>query len=423
MNEPAMNDFENDNAIELRILHGPQAGSTMPLEPGEPYTLGAADTCAVLLAGSQVEGEHVELTADLKGIQVMPLDGRVMTIDRSEVNPGQTVPLGTALRLGRVKLTIDSVDAPWPHDDALEEPDLIVPEAVQPPAGEDDPVELPGQPEIAAAAIAPKPPRRNLFPSVLLGGAAMLLMGAAVAAWVTSGESESPGADATAPSKVAPVFSAAEGAVPVASSPASAPQVKLMSQAERLNAVTSFAQRQAVPGEVELSVEPSGPGALRIVGAASTQARLNKVIETAGTELAAAGPISFAVLLRSELPQRFEDRLHSADLARKFKVVRREPEMDLQAVLTAHEVRVWEKLFMEFTRQYGTVLTIHAQVRQERDEIEAQIESVVGGAFPYIVTTGGRRVGPGGVLEGRTLAAIRDGEIIFADGSHVRYAY
>jgi hypothetical protein len=421
MKEPAMEEFPPTDAIELRVLHGPQAGSTMPLELGESYTLGAAETCAVLLAGSQVEAEHVELTADVDGIHVMPIDGRVMMIDRSEVLPGQSVPLGTALRLGRVKLTIDSVDAPWPHDDALEEPDSVAAAREQEPEVETGSADLPSPPETVAKQLEAKPRMRTLLPSLLLGGAATLLAGATVAAWMTSKEPDAPIPDAQ--SQAMPMFTAEHSAVPPASSPSSAPQAKVMSQAERLNAVTDFVQRQLVPGEVEISVEPAGPRGLRIVGAVSTQARLNALMEAARALPATEGPIEFAVLKRSELPERFEDRLRSAGLAGKFKVIRREPQLDLQAVLTAQEVRVWENLFMDFTREYGSVLTIHAQVRQERDEIEAQIESVVGGVFPYVVTTGGRRVAPGGVIEGRTIAAVRDGEIIFADGSRVRYAY
>jgi hypothetical protein len=146
-------------------------------------------------------------------------------------------------------------------------------------------------------------------------------------------------------------------------------------------------------------------------------------MEGARTELAAAGPVDFAVLLRSQLPERFEAQLRAAGLAQKFKVTRREPDMAMQAVLTGQEVGTWEKLFADFTRQYGSVLTVHAQVQQERDAVVAKIETIVGGAFPYVLTTDGRRLSPGGVLEGRTIAAIRDGELVFTDGARLRYGY
>jgi hypothetical protein len=251
-------------------------------------------------------------------------------------------------------------------------------------------------------------------PTLLLGGAAMLLMGAAVAAWVTSESQHDGAADAAA---------SVQAAAPSAAASAPAPEARVVTEAERLAIVKRFLDKRRVAGEVELSVTRGDAGVLRVGGAAATQAALTTVMDAARTELADAAPVTFAVTLRSELPARFEDRLRSAGLAPKFKVIRREPQMDLQALLTAPEVRAWENVFVEFTREYGSVLTIHAQVQQERDVLETQIETVVGGAFPYVVTTAGRRVTPGGVMEGRTLLAIREGELVFSDGLRVRYGY
>jgi hypothetical protein len=425
MNELAAAGYVEADALELRILHGPQAGSTMPLEAGQAYTLGTADTCAVLLAGTQVEAEHAELTAEIDGIRVMPIEGRVMTIDRSEVQGGQTVALGTVLRLGRVKLTIDGVDAPWPHEDALEEPDVVMPAPTRSAAKE----EQPAAPEVAPAKKAKaRPavrPRRRLLPSLLLGGAAALLAGAAVAAWITAksaGQGEADDAAMPVASAAAAVVSPVPAAM-AASATASASEAPILSEADRLALVTNFVEKRRVPGDVELNVEPMRAGAFRITGAVSTQAKLTAVTEAARSELATAGPVNFAVLLRSQLPERFEAQLRAAGLASKFKVIRREPDLAMQAVLTGQDVNTWEKMFADFARQYGSVLTIHAQVQQERDAVVAKIETVVGGAFPYVLTTDGRRLSPGGVLEGRTIAAIRDGELIFTDGARLRYGY
>jgi hypothetical protein len=210
---------------------------------------------------------------------------------------------------------------------------------------------------------------------------------------------------------------------PESKSAAVTPEVHTLSEADRLAVVTNFIEKRRVPGEVELNLDATRKGAFRITGAVSTQAKLDAITEAARNELAAAGPVDFAVLLRSQLPERFEAQLRSAGLAQKFKVIRREPDMDMRAVLTSQEVATWEKLFADFTRQYGSVLTVHAQVQQERDAVVAKIETIVGGAFPYVLTTDGRRLSPGGVLEGRTIAAIRDGEIVFADGARLRYGY
>jgi hypothetical protein len=410
MNTSATQDYVPTEALELRVLHGPQAGSTLPLELGETYTLGTADTCAVLLAGTQIEAEHVALSADGDGIQVNLLQGKVMTIDRGEVSSGQVLALGTVLRLGRVKLTVDSVDAPWPHDDALEEPELAPAPQPDADAAEQSPPDAPLQVRERTASRSAH--SRGIMPSLLLGGAAMLLMGAAVAAWVTADKGRQPVADSTVLQQVAP---------PAPAASAKAPEVRVISDSERLAVVTKFLDKHRVAGEMELNVEKGASGALRIVGAAATREKLTAVTDAALTEQAEAAPLNFAVLLRSELPARFEDRLRSSGLAAKFKVQRRDPQLELLAVLTAPEVRTWEKLFLEFTRDYGSVLTIVAQVQHERDTVQAHIETVVGGAFPYLVTTAGNRVAPGGMLDGRTLMAIRDGEVVFSDGLRVRY--
>jgi len=95
--------------------------------------------------------------------------------------------------------------------------------------------------------------------------------------------------------------------------------------------------------------------------------------------------------------------------------------MKLQAVLAPAEVKGFETMFSEFTRQYGAVLAVDAQVFPEAEAIAAMVSTVVGGAFPYIVTTSGVRIAPGGSLGGHTVVAVRDGEILLSEGVRVRY--
>ncbi|WP_152682735.1 type III secretion system inner membrane ring subunit SctD [Caenimonas sp. SL110] len=459
--------------LELRVLHGPQAGSTLPIEHGTTYTLGSADSCAVLLAGTQIEGEHVGLTVDGDGIAVTTMDGKVTTIDRDEVHDGQVMPLGTVLRLGRVKLTVDSVDAPWPQEEALEEPDPVVAPQTDPEQEAQEEVEQEAS-DAVNTSLASRPAvsrPRSLAPVLMLGVAAALLVGAAVTAWVSSeagpvtaqeevttpitrpialapasasasAPTAAPTLDVAALTREFPqaTLTAARGAdgrwvlsgrIPseeararlrqVASALPTAPDVRVMLDGERIAAVAQFLQKHRVVGEMELNVNASDTGALRIGGAAATREGLAAVVDAARKELADAAPMNFAVVLRPELPGRFEERLRNAGLASKFKVLSRDPKLELQAVLTGNEVRVWEKLFEEFVRDYGNVLTIVAQVKHDREIVEVHIETVVAGAFPYVVTTSGKRISPGGVLEGRTLVAIRDGELVFSDGMRVRY--
>jgi hypothetical protein len=78
-------ELELADAIELRVLHGPQAGARLPLQPGHGYTIGTADTCAIVLGGAQVAEEHARISADAGGISVEPLDGRILTLAGEEV--------------------------------------------------------------------------------------------------------------------------------------------------------------------------------------------------------------------------------------------------------------------------------------------------------------------------------------------------
>lgn len=458
--------------IELRVLHGPQAGSTMPLEPGEHYTFGTADSCAVLLSGRQVEAEHATLYADSEGIHVVPHEGKVLTLDRGELAEGDVVELGTVLRLGRVLLTIDDVSAPWPQDDELDEPIAATPAAARPAERDADAAPAADAATIAApAASAPsvppksRAPRSRTFvaPGAIIGTFAMLLMGAAVAAWVAgdarhSPAAETPGEQAPAAAAVSPapaVLDVAEltRAFPEATlkavrepdgkwvlsgrtateetrkglreAVAAMPfpvDVRVMLDAERMALATKFVEERRVPGQTELTVKQGNAGALRITGATANAASLAALTEAANKELANAAPVEMAVLLRHELVARFDESLRAAGLARRFKTIRTEPQLELEAVLSAADMRTWETLFLDFTREWGTVLTISAQIQQERDRIESQVEAVVAGPQPYIVTTGGKRITPGGVLDGRTLVAIRNGELFFSDGLRVRYA-
>jgi type III secretion system YscD/HrpQ family protein len=316
--------------------------------------------------------------------------------------------------------------------------------------------------EAAAAKPAPRAKRsRTLFPTIALGAAATLLMGAAVAAWVTS-EKQQGDANAGAMQASASAEAPAAPAVNVAELSRSFPEatlraardaqgkwilsgriatedarhrlrdavaalkvpvdVRVMLDAERTAAVVGFVEKHRATGETELNARQGNAGALRITGATTTAASVASLTEAAHRDLADAEPIEVAILDRSQVAARFEERLRATGLAPKFKTIRTDPQMELQAVLSSAEVRTWETLFADFTREWGSVLTITAQVQHERDEIEARNETIVAGPLPYIDTTNGKSIAPGGVLEGRTQVSIRNGELLFSDGLRMRYA-
>ncbi|WP_162487177.1 MULTISPECIES: type III secretion system inner membrane ring subunit SctD [unclassified Variovorax] len=459
--------MELAGAIELRVLHGPQAGARLPLQPGHGYTIGTGDTCAIVLGGAQVAQEHARISVDAEGISVEPLEGRVLTLAGEEVQPG-LLPLGTVLQFGLVKLTVASLDDEWPADEALQMRSV--------PTESADEVEQDDVTDGAAAgleALAPTPSpsagvqvlKHAEVRRYAVYGAVILLVGVAVfaamqrpAEAIASTVETSPG---SLEPEVRPVATEAENASALAEVLKSFPksslavkrteggawvvegrlrtdkelqrlrervsmlevpvEVKVMLDAERLDLVKRFVQAQRSPGRLELRMEPGAGDVLRILGSASSAEEAAAFPERARGELAGLEPIEFDILRPEQIRERFMARLREAGLDGKFRVTATEPALELRAVLGPQDTRIWEALFLDFTRRYGSTLTISAHVDPERDAIAANVAAVVGGAFPYIVTTSGQRIAPGGALAGNTVVAVRDGEIVLSDGTRFRY--
>jgi type III secretion system YscD/HrpQ family protein len=453
--------------IELRVLHGPQAGARLPLEPGQPYTLGTADHCTVILAGAQVAEEHALLSVDEDGIVVEPLGGRVGTPTGEALGAGERLELGTVLQFGLVKLTAARAGDAWPADEALE-PRPPAPDLMEVVPGQELADSAAAPQPVPPAARAPRPPpARKLRPAlVYLAAASVAVAGAWLAVQGVTEAKPMPAAAGPASPAAAPAQAPASAAEPDAGpvlaellkgfahgalssrrteqgawvvhgrlrsdaelqllrealAAAGVPvQLDVMLESERLAALKRFAESNQVPGQLELRVEAGQGDALRIAGAAASVREVEQLQEKVRNDLARLEPIALELLQPPQVRALFMERLRAAGLAPKFKVVRSEPDLALRAVLTPSEIRAWETLFADFTRVHGSVLKISAQVESERDTVAALVATVVGGAFPYIVTTGGQRIAPGGSLAGHTVLAVRDGEIVLSDGLRVRF--
>jgi type III secretion system YscD/HrpQ family protein len=456
------------DAIELRVLHGPQAGARLPLQSGQSYTIGTADTCAIVLGGAQVAEEHAQVSVDADGISVEPLQGRVLTLAGEEVQ-AEPLPLGTVLQFGLVKLTAASVDDEWPDDEALQ-----IRSASAGPAVEEEEEDLGDAPAAAPEVPPPAPAPRtglHLFKHAevrryaVYGAVVMLVGGAVFAAAMqrpveaiastveasldhvepepSPAETEAASASALAEvlknfPKGTLVVKRTEGGgwmvagrlrtgkdlqrlregvsmlqVPV--------EIKVVLDAERIDAVKRFVQAQHSPGRLELRMEPGTGEVLRIMGSASSAEEAAAFPERARGELAAFEPVEFDILRPEQVRERFMDRVREAGLDGKLRVTATEPALELRGVLSPQDRRIWEALFLDFARRHGSTLKISAPVEPERDAIAANVAAVVGGAFPYIVTTDGQRIAPGGALAGNTVVAVRDGEIVLSDGARFRY--
>lgn len=447
-------------AVELRVLHGPQAGSRMPLSYDEPYDIGCGDDCAIIIMGAQVEQMHARLRVQSQGMVLEPLQGAVVALGLGSA-ADVVLTLGSVVMLGRVRLTVDRCDSPWPVDEHIETSPAEL-AAAQP--SEADPIPSPVDPASAppaapaaslrkasavapvvvagimavasastgallywsdvqavkhdlevvqteaAAPVVPAVPDKQALERAL--GAAASQFGAGLTAnlqqqpdgsWLVSGRAAS--------TQVVNAIQAATGMQGV--------RHEFVLDSQRLAAAQQAVAR-ADPARLRLRAELASDSSIVLRGAAIDQRALDGFLVQLRQSVDQLDPVVVRVDMPIQLRQALRDALRENQLSSKLKIVREEPELYLEGTLNAVERLRWEKLFADFTQQHGTVLPIRAMVREERDQIAGRIRTVVEGSYPYLMTTTGERVAPGGQLDGRTVLAVRSGEVLFADGMKVQ---
>jgi len=457
------------DVVELRVLHGPQAGSRLPLMPGAPYLIGAGEACDIMLAGAQVESEHAHIEVDEGHWTIAPASGRALRLDGQACDANQALGFGTVVLLGRVKLTVDHQDAEWPQDEALEPQPR--PEAEPEPSPEADaaPASSPGAQADPPASDARKQPTQSKPPSlwrrratavaifVTIATASLALT--AYAAWQVVQPIEPPPPAEVAPPAVLAVPVSPEermrdwlqaqdanarllldggGEQPwrvlghvkldddrqrLIDSARDLPwpvEVSVLTSAERLTAVQRYADKQASTPTLAVRALTDGQVNPKLRVIALNQVQADEFIAAMRRDLRLLEPIDTEVLLPPAVRLRFMERLNTTDLGQRFTVVRNEPDLRLTALLRQGDVGRWEQLFSDFTREHGSVLSISAVVRLESDAIESRIRAVVAGAYPYVMTTSGQRVAPGGAIDGKTVVAVNAQEVVFSDDLRVR---
>lgn len=438
--------------IELRVLQGPQAGCRLAMAPGQTYTLGSADECAVVLVGQQVQPEHAQVQVQADMVQIMPIDGPVW-IDGFELpSEGDLWELGSVFMVGRVALCVDEVGMPWPSEEvvaasaalALQNPSAEEP---QPPVDddlddpdedidsmldEDDPADeaetaLPARSAADAAASAPNSgpgtPTTRLHANLqglLMAGSVLTLLGA-VAATVWIGWPPEALAPATLQALPTPAARAVEPeSVPALQPPsvvAAAPAPEVVSA--RMN---ELARQLSLPGRVSArwAMGTDGPELRIATVETGTSASLLAQVEAARPQ---TGPVAVTLVEPADMAARFRESLEAGNLLRKFTADPADPrQLSYRASLTQADIPAWEKLFLSFTEAHGNVPPVTVLINTDLDRLGSRIGSVVGGVFPYIVTPEGHRIAPGGSLMGRTVASVQIGEIVFVDGVRYRFS-
>ena len=174
------------------------------------------------------------------------------------------------------------------------------------------------------------------------------------------------------------------------------------------------------PNRARLRAVEIHGGVLTIQGAVASQS-----VRDAATEMLYAGvpglkEVTGSVFVAEELPTLFTQKLTENGLARKMQIVSKQPELVLRGTLTEDEMKRWEKLLVSFTDDYGKVLPIRASIALGQRRIPINVQTIVGGITPYVMTTDGQRTTRGGDTNGHTLVTVKDNEIVFEGGERFR---
>ena len=76
-------------------------------------------------------------------------------------------------------------------------------------------------------------------------------------------------------------------------------------------------------------------------------------------------------------------------------------------------MRRWENLIENFTQRYGKLLPIRGTFKLVTRKPPVNVQAIVGGTTPFVVTENGDLVTRGGDVNGNTLVIVKDNEIIF----------
>lgn len=449
-----------ETPVELRVLHGSQAGSRLCLSPGE-YLLGSDDSCTLILDGHGIEDQHAVLRFDGEVAWIDPVQGVVRNAHGDDITDELELTLGLPVELGSVWISVDREDAPWPDphsvmpiksreasedaDDGLSEPYL---EATKDQSAE----------TLTAVDQVFTPPekRRSVLGYLAFLALVLLVCGVGIIAIL---ELHTPEAAQVAASVVSPraveTEAHAEALAVLKDFPNSTLRLQKVDGAWTVTGVLSTAMQEQELSARLASVEPAvrlkvnveeammqsarrlllaersteqvkvksvAGGVVLLTGAASSGADVEKLRQVLLAGVAGISEVKSEILMPEQLRKQLRDRIAAAGLADRLAVTSQEPELTLVGRLTMEEIRRWEELLVTFNRDYGNVLPIRATVSRFVPKPPVSVQAIVGGAFPYIVTPSGERVNQGGDVNGHTLVSVKDGEVVFEGRQRVRIA-
>ena len=439
--------------IELRVLFGPQAGSRLQVAPGN-YDLGEGDECEVILSGPKMLGRHAQLSFDGEQLTISPLDGKVCDAQGNEITESFPLGLGMPVEMGGIWISVDDVDAEWP--DPTDVMSIMPPAAAAPAtstSAEDSSTEKNDS--------ADEKPRRRAKAALITSITALTVMGIAgitLAAWLVNHPNQpTTTLDATPKAalpdppnlhKVRQILGTTaagssvevivtrdrrlliKGFVPDQASKTALttvletltppPQIDLQVDTDLSAAAATLLAERIDPSSAKLKVESVSGGVLTIEGAVLTQRARDAVMDLLQTSLPGLKRVNASIVMAEDLPQLLQDQLAASGLLKKIQIIDKQPEFILRGALTDDDMRRWENLIVNFTDRYGKLLPVKAVFKLATRKPPVNVQAIVGGTTPFVITENGDRITRGGDVNGNTLMIVKDTEIIFEGSERFR---
>ena len=439
--------------IELRVLFGPQAGSRLQVAPGN-YDLGEGDECEVILSGPKMLGRHAQLSFDGEQLTISPLDGKVCDAQGNVISESFPLGLGMPVEMGGIWISVDDVDAEWP--DPTDVVSIMPPAAAAPAtstSAEDSSTEKNDS--------ADEKPRRRAKAALITSITALTVMGIAgitLAAWLVNHPNQpTTTLDATPKAalpdppnlhKVRQILGTTaagssvevivtrdrrlliKGFVPDQASKTALttvletltppPQIDLQVDADLSAAAATLLAERIDPASAKLKVESVSGGVLTIEGAVLTQRARDAVMDLLQTSLPGLKRVNASIVMAEDLPQLLQDQLAASGLLKKIQIIDKQPEFILRGALTDDDMRRWENLIVNFTDRYGKLLPVKAVFKLATRKPPVNVQAIVGGTTPFVITENGDRITRGGDVNGNTLMIVKDTEIIFEGSERFR---
>lgn len=435
--------------LELRVLHGLQSGSRLTLFIGD-YVLGTDDECEVMLAGPRLRGVHARLQFDGDRAAITPLDGKVLDAQGNEIGENFPLALGMPVDLGGVWICVDEIDTPWPATD-----ELIPHPAPQPTTVREESVRSTPTAATALPAIPKQDSNRKHARRVLVFAmstlATIALLGIVGAGWLATRSVETPTPapprnedgkqlDAlmarlaeTFPGRSISVKPGAGGVTVVTAYAADktmadrmetsirkyagTPIVQLFRDDSMLDSAREVTRKFRQDGTRAMAqVTEVSNGVAVVKGTIVSNSTRDELLEALRNGVAGLRSIDASLRNAEELPSVLSDRIANAGLSKKLQVVSQQPEFILRGALSEEDMQRWESLLLDFSNEFGRLLSIRATIALLQQRPPVDIKTIVGGPMPFIITESGQRISIGGETNGHTVSAIRDNEVIF-DGN------